>query len=79
MFDVNDPTNVEIAGYYVPRFPTKEEIPECYNGNIGYGIYVEYVRNIVWLFSNNAIYALTSPVLGEPIFGMPEEPWPPRG
>jgi hypothetical protein len=79
MFDVQDPTDVKIAGYYVPRFPTKDEIPERYNGNIGYGIYVEYDRNIVWLFSNNAMYALSSPALGEPIFGMPDEPWPPRG
>ena len=79
LFDVQDPTDPKIAGYYVPRFPTEEEIPERYRGNVAYGIYVEYDRNIVWVFSNNAIYALTSPALGEPVFGMPHEPWPPRG
>ena len=79
LFDVADPTDPKIVGYYVPRFPTEEEIPARYRGNVGYGIYVEYDRNIVWVFSNNAIYALTSPALGEPLFGMPDEPWPPRG
>jgi len=28
---------------------------------------------------NHAIYALTRPALGEPVFGMPDEPWPPHG
>ena len=78
LFDVTDPTNAKIAGYYVPRFPTLEEAPSYVTGNLTYGIYVEYDRNIIWMFTNYAIYALSSPLLGEPLFGMPEKPWPSR-
>lgn len=45
-------------------------------GNLTYGVYIEYDRNILWMFTSYAIYALTSPVLGEPVFGMPKESWP---
>lgn len=78
LFDVKDPTMPKIAGYYVPRFPTPDEIPGYVFGNLTYGIYVEYDRNILWAFTNHGIYALTSPLLGEPVFGMTEKPWPPR-
>ena len=78
LFDVKDPTAPEIAGYYVPRFPTSDEVPGYVFGNTTYGIYVEYDRNILWAFTNHGIYALTSPLLGEPVFGMPEKSWPPR-
>jgi len=78
LFDVQDPLQPSIAAYYVPRFPTPEEAPSYVTGNLGYGIYVEYDRNIVWLFTNYAIYALSSPVLGEPVYGMPARSWPPR-
>lgn len=78
LFDVTDPLKAEVAGYYVPRFPTPEEAPGYVTGNLTYGIYVEYDRNILWMFTNYAIYALSSPLLGEPLFGMPEKPWPPR-
>ncbi|MGI9295291.1 MAG: hypothetical protein ACR2PS_15035, partial [Pseudomonadales bacterium] len=36
LFDVQDPTQPKIAGYYVPRFPTSEEIPEYVKGNLTY-------------------------------------------
>jgi len=78
LFDVTDPANAKIEGYYVPRFPTLEEAPGYVTGNLTYGIYVEYDRNIIWMFTNYAIYALSSPLLGEPLFSMPEKPWPPR-
>lgn len=78
LFDVEDPLNPKIAAYYVPRYPKKEEMVEYMFGNLVYGIYVEYDRNIVWMISNHGIYALSSPALGAPIFGMPDEAWPPR-
>ena len=78
LFDVTDPANAKIEGYYVPRFPTLEEAPGYVTGNLTYGIYVEYDRNIIWMFTNYAIYALSSPLLGEPLFSMPEKPWPSR-
>jgi len=38
-----------------------------------------FLTEIVWLFTNYAIYALSTPALGEPVYGMPKQPWPPRG
>ena len=78
LFDVQNPLEPKIAAYYVPRFPKKEEMVEYMFGNLVYGIYVEYDRNIVWMITNHGIYALSSPALGVPVFGMPETPWPPR-
>ncbi|MBY8823883.1 LVIVD repeat-containing protein [Sphingomonas colocasiae] len=78
LFDVRDPTRPEIAAYYVPRFPTDAETPDYVKGNLGFGIYVEYDRNIIWLFTNHGFYALKSPLLGEPKKGVPAKPWPPR-
>jgi hypothetical protein len=77
-FDVTDPADPKIAGYYVPRFPTNEEAADYLFGNLTYGIYVEYDRNIVWAFTNHGFYALETELLGEPVFGMPEKSWPPR-
>lgn len=78
LFDVANPLEPKIAAYYVPRFPHKEEMVEYMYGNLVYGIYVEYDRNILWMITNHGIYALSSPALGEPVFGMPPQAWPPR-
>ncbi len=78
LFDVSDPTKPEIAGYYVPRFPEPSEIFESAFGNLTFGIYVEYDRNIIWAFTNHRLYALSTPLLGDPMYGQPEELWPPR-
>ncbi|SNS24079.1 hypothetical protein SAMN06295912_10364 [Sphingomonas laterariae] len=78
LFDVQDPANPKIAAYYIPRFPTDQETPDYVKGNLGYGTYVEYDRNILWLFTNHGFYALKSPLLGEPKKGVPAKPWPPR-
>lgn len=78
LFDVQNPLQPKIAAYYVPRYPHKEEMAEYMYGNLVYGIYVEYDRNILWMISNHGIYALSSPALGEPLFGMPLKAWPPR-
>jgi len=78
VFDVGDPTKPSIAAYYVPRFPKSGEVMESAYGNLAYGVYVEYDRNVVWLFTNHGIYALATPVLGEPASGVPARSWPYR-
>ena len=65
IFDVRDVANPKIAAYFVPRFDT-ERVPEWARGNLAHGIYVEYDRNLIWLFTNHGFYALSTPVLGEP-------------
>ena len=77
IFDVSDASNPTIAAYFVPRFDT-ETVPEYARGNLAHGVYVEYDRNLVWLFTNHGMYALSTPVLGEPVLGPPSEPWPQR-
>ncbi len=52
IFDVNDPEKAESVAYFVPRF--SEDVVEYARG-----IYVEYDRNIIWLFTNHGFYALS--------------------
>ena len=78
IFDVKDPLKPNIAGYFVPRFPTPEETGGRSQGNLTYGVYVEYDRNIIWAFTNHGFYALSTPLLGNPVLGKPAEAWPPR-
>ena len=77
VFDVSDPEDPEIAAYFVPPFDA-DNVVEYARGNLSHGVYVEYDRNLFWLFTNHGIYALSSPVLGEPSFVAPGSPWPPR-
>ena len=77
LFDVSDSANPEIVAYYVPGF-APDRIPEYAQGNATYGIFVEYDRNIIWAFTSHGIYALSSPVLGVPVLGVPDKPWPKR-
>jgi len=75
VFDVSDSANPEIVAYFVPRFD-EERVVSYAMGNLSHGVYVEYDRNLFWLFTNHGIYCLSSPVLGEPNLGPPAEPWP---
>ncbi|MBV7315116.1 hypothetical protein [Shewanella sp. NIFS-20-20] len=77
VFDVSDPSKPEISAYFVPPFK-KDKVPDFAMGNLSHGVYVEYDRNIFWLFTNHGMYALSSPVLGEPRLTAPTRPWPKR-
>ena len=78
IFDVKDPAKPTIAGYFVPRFPTEKELPSYTFGNSTFAVYTEYDRNIIWAFSVNGVYALSSPLLGKPNLGAPKKIWPER-
>jgi hypothetical protein len=78
IFDVKDPAKPAIAGYFVPRFPTEKELPSYTFGNSTFAVYTEYDRNIIWAFSVNGVYALSSPLLGKPNLGAPKKIWPER-
>lgn len=78
IFDVEDPAKPKISGYYVPAFPTSDEVPDWTFDNAVFAVFVEYDRNIIWAFAVNGVYALTSPLLGEPLTSLPKTPWPPR-
>jgi hypothetical protein len=78
IFDVSNPAEPKIAGYFVPRFPTTAELPEYTFENTTFAVFTEYDRNIIWAFTTNGVYALESPLLGKPKFGPAEKIWPPR-
>jgi len=77
VFDVSNLKKPEIIAYFVPPFNT-ERVVEYARGNLSHSVYVEYDRNLFWLFTNHGIYVLSSPVLGEPSFDAPTTPWPSR-
>ncbi|MEV6073210.1 hypothetical protein AB0L82_42265 [Nocardia sp. NPDC052001] len=74
-FDVTDPRNPKIAGYFAP--PTfGPETDDWARSNPTHGVYIEYDRNIAWLMTNDGIYALSSQsLLGTPNLGAPAEPY----
>jgi len=78
IFDVKDPAQPKITGYFVPRFPTTSEMPDYTFDNASFAVFTEYDRNIIWLFSVGGVHALKTPLLGEPKLGMSDQVWPPR-
>lgn len=78
IFDVKDPVQPKISGYFVPRFPTTSEMPDYTFDNASFAVFTEYDRNIIWLFSVGGVHALKTPLLGEPKMGMSDQVWPPR-
>ena len=77
IFDVKDSKNPKVSAYFVPPFNT-ERVVEYARGNLSHSVYIEYDRNIIWLFTNHGFYALSTPLIGEPSFEAPKEVWPSR-
>lgn len=79
LFDVTDPIQPRIAGYFVPPMADETELPAYLGGSQGvFAMYTEYDRNLMWAFTDNGAYVLSSPLLGEPVMGAPAKPWPAR-
>jgi len=81
MFDVSDPQHPTIAAYFVPKMidigddNTRNEAGGAKMrqfGNPVHGIFVEWDRNLIWVFANHGFYAISSPLIGEPKVGLPE-------
>lgn len=77
IYDVHNPKQPYISAYFVPPF-APDRVADYAMGNLSHSVYVEYDRNLFWLFTNHGFYLLSSPVLGKPNFGAPTTPWPPR-
>ena len=65
VFDVSDPTKPRIAAYSRRR-STPNGWPSSPVATSRTRFYVEYDRNLFWLFTNHGFYVLSSPLLGEP-------------
>jgi LVIVD repeat len=77
VYDVSNPQKAEISAYFVPPFNT-ERVVDYARGNLSHAVFVEYDRNLFWLFTNHGFYVLSSPVLGKPNLGAPKTVWPAR-
>lgn len=67
LFDVSDPSKPTIAAYFVPKMVDPKINLEF--GDPVHGIFVEWDRRLIWVFSNHGIYAVSSPLLG-PVTGV---------
>ena len=68
IFDVNDPEGPKVGAYFVP--PMGLKIDDDMAAPV-HGIFVEWDRNLIWLFANHGIYAISTTYLGEPVIGLP--------
>ncbi|CAG4927800.1 LVIVD repeat-containing protein [Paraburkholderia saeva] len=78
IYDVRNPEKPTIAGYFVPALADETELPSYTLGKGVFAIYTEYDRNIIWAFTENGAYALSTPLLGKPVMGPAAKPWPAR-
>lgn len=77
IFDVTDPTKPTI-GVFRAALPDDGRNAGLDLQQLNFAIFTEYDRNIIWLFSANGVYALSTPMLGEPVMGPSPLIWPPR-
>ncbi|MFX3633987.1 MAG: stalk domain-containing protein [Candidatus Pristimantibacillus sp.] len=76
MFDLKDPMNPTIAAYFVPKMTgelTDDEGNKYSNDQSDpvHGTFVEWDRNLIWVFSGHGMYVVSTPLLGDPVIGLP--------
>lgn len=69
IFDVSNPAAPKIAGYFVP--PTVDPKMNQHFGDQTHGVFIEWDRKLIWVFTNHGGYAISSPLLGAPVFDLP--------
>ncbi|MGF9824307.1 hypothetical protein ABE430_09375 [Brevibacillus agri] len=77
VFDLKDPNKPTIGAYFVPKMSGEylrndgSGFEQSEHSNPVHSIFVEWDRNLIWAFSNHGIYVLSTPLLGEPVKGLP--------
>lgn len=77
VFDLKDPNKPTIGAYFVPKMSGEylrndgSSFEQSEHSNPVHSIFVEWDRNLIWAFSNHGIYVLSTPLLGEPVKGLP--------
>ncbi|GIP29359.1 hypothetical protein J23TS9_44890 [Paenibacillus sp. J23TS9] len=77
IFDLKDSSNPTIAGYFVPKMSgevTGEDGSKYMSDQSDpvHGTFVEWDRNLVWVFSGHGMYVLSTSLLGDPVTTMPK-------
>ena len=65
---MSDPAKPTIAGYFVPK--TVDPKINLSYGDQTHGVFIEWDRKLVWVFTNHGAYAVSSPLLGVPKLSM---------
>ncbi|GAA3442917.1 hypothetical protein [Planomonospora venezuelensis] len=74
-FDTRDVRHPKIAAQFVPA-GFSANVPDYALGNQTHAVYTEWDRKIVWVFTNDGIYAVSSrTLLGAPNLGRPAAPF----
>ncbi|MFI6520726.1 hypothetical protein ACIBF1_34590 [Spirillospora sp. NPDC050679] len=74
-YDMRDIRRPKIVGQFVPQGHSPR-VPDWALGNQTHGTYVEWDRKIVWVFTNDGIYAVSSKkLIGKPNLGAPRAPF----
>ena len=75
IFDISDPKDPRITGYFIPPQAGRWEEPDSHARDSEM-LYVEWDRKLMWVGSLTGLYLVTSPLLGEPLLKpMAVEQW----
>jgi hypothetical protein len=65
-FDLSDPSQPRISAWFIPPQAGQIDSRESHERSTD-SVFVEWDRNLIWLATNNGLYLLASPELGEPV------------
>jgi len=68
IYDVSNPLEPKIAGYFVPK--TVDPKINLSFGDQTHGVFIEWDRKLIWVFTNHGAYAVSTPLLGTPKFDL---------
>jgi len=68
IYDVSNPAEPKIAGYFVPK--TVDPKVNLNFGDQTHGVFIEWDRKLIWVFTNHGAYAVSTPLLGAPKFDL---------
>ena len=74
-FDLTDPADPRISAWFVPAQGGRLELPESHERSAD-SVFIEWDRRLLWLATNDGLYLLSTPELGEPVLGpLPVARW----
>jgi hypothetical protein len=74
-FDLSDPERPRITAWVVPGQGGRLEEPASHERSVD-SVFIEWDRKLIWLATNDGLFLLSAPELGEPVLGpLPVERW----